>query len=204
MALNATSGGTYFGDSSPADLAPGEDGQLLIGMRDDCYPYRETNFAGLQVALPNGRGALVIRPFVESCDVVDVSSMGKPQVPLPDPSPSPGTPNALQASADLGRQVTATAGGELDFIVTVTNPSDVSIPLSPCPSYEFLFNGAATTRYLNCDHVTAIPAEASVRYAMRFTIPANAKRDNKFGWILNTPYPQPGAGSVIVTPNTAR
>jgi hypothetical protein len=103
--------------------------------------------------------------------------------PPPQP-PKPGTAAALTATIEPGYRITH---GVIDYVVDVRNPSSVAFPLYDCAKYTGFFAAAdayvARTYELNCDTIHRIAPHAVVRYAMRLTVPPNA-RSGKLDWQL--------------------
>jgi hypothetical protein len=62
---------------------------------------------------------------------------------------------------------TARAGADLDYLVTLTNPTSTAIPLEPCPSYVESTDHAKGVHRLNCEQAHAVPANGSETFAMR-------------------------------------
>jgi hypothetical protein len=62
---------------------------------------------------------------------------------------------------------TAKAGADLDYLVTLTNPTSTAIPLEPCPSYVESTDHAKGVHRLNCEQAHAVPASGSETFAMR-------------------------------------
>ncbi len=86
-------------------------------------------------------------------------------------------------------------GSTLDYTVTLTNGSDHTIALDPCPTYQqalYVVTAPAVPRpepeffALNCDTVHAIAPGQSVRYAMRIQIPKvpATTSPTKFVWLM--------------------
>jgi hypothetical protein len=81
---------------------------------------------------------------------------------------------------------TVAPGSTLTYSVTITNPSNASVQLSPCPSYQEQLGTVVASDYdLNCS-VGEIPANSSLTFAMQLSVPANAPAGlTKFGWFSN-------------------
>ncbi|WP_375399237.1 hypothetical protein [uncultured Amnibacterium sp.] len=111
-----------------------------------------------------------------------------------------GPLSALTAAIEL--PATLHAGVTTDYTVRLTNSTGTAIALTPCPSYTQIVLGApqsaanrpAGSRFrLNCASVGSLAAGASVTFAMRVTIPADARGETKVTWSLESP----GAPSVV-------
>lgn len=92
----------------------------------------------------------------------------------------------------------ARSGEPITFHITLRNPTDRAISLRPCPGYviERFSRGSANVSAvndhqayrLNCRPVEAVPAEGSVRFEMRVTVPsAMAGRRLDVGWQMIAP-----------------
>ena len=106
---------------------------------------------------------------------VGVGSQEQPQ------TPAPGTIATLGVSMALPSQIHA--GSRVKFVVTLTNDSNVAVPLEPCPVYKMGVQGGAYRAYrLNCADAHSIPAQGSVRFAMSLVVPAGAAGGLKASW----------------------
>ena|ERR1035437_4822642 len=182
--------GSYFGDPGPvANIGPREVAALNISSADACPAAQSGEHASyptLRISLPGGGSVDVpVGGFDTVCGVW-VSQFGVPadEVPVPAPPLSPLT-------ARISASTTATPGQNLEYTVTLTNPTSTDYRLDPCPAYtEFVGTGTltiwvATVRdyYLNCDGTPTIPAGRSVTFAMRLQLPADQPDGMaKFGW----------------------
>ena len=205
VALPVTSNGTYFIDPIPADVAPGESGYLNIGMTNEgnCPGAPPAaDYTNLRFGLPGGGWIATNLTAYKACGVLDISGLGKAPGPVPEPTPNPGTVDMLRVAAE-GVPDSVRAGTTLEFIIALTNNTDLAISLSPCPSYTVFLNPGTVlyqSRYLNCDHVTVIPPRTTVRYAMELPIPAGPSwQTAKFGWSLNTPSGFGAGGEIQIT-----
>ena len=88
----------------------------------------------------------------------------------------------LQATSEQV-PATAPAGGSVDYLVRLTNPTAQDVPLDPCPGYlqERLvvstgdatgFNTSQVYR-LNCRPTSSVPAGSSVAFRMHAQVPAD-------------------------------
>jgi hypothetical protein len=89
------------------------------------------------------------------------------------------------------------AGTTLRFAVTITNPTQAAIKLSPCPSYEVGISSARTLAYeLNCSTPVILPGQTRT-FDMQYAVPANTPAGlTKVGWFLLNPS-RTGTGDVI-------
>ena len=181
--------GSYFPDPGPvANIGPREVAALNISSSDcaSADSGQQVSYSTLRISLPGGGSTDVpVGSFNTICGV-SVSEFGVPadEVPVPVPSPSPLT-------ARMSAPTTAAPGQDLEFTVTLTNPSSRDYLLDPCPAYtEFVGTGTATIwvatvrdYYLNCDGTPTIPAGRSVTFEMRLQLPADQPNGMaKFGW----------------------
>jgi hypothetical protein len=86
----------------------------------------------------------------------------------PPSQPQP-VPRYAGLTAVIEAPATVRAGSTLDFVVTLTNPTDAPIALDPCPVYSTGFFKGGGFYHLNCA-VRDIPAHGSVRFAMRIQV----------------------------------
>jgi hypothetical protein len=200
-----SSDGTYFGTLVPADIAPG--GRALLdfvtgqGCRDPLGSAKR--YRALVFALPARRG-VVSAPessLVMTCGVLEMTQLGLPAPEPTVPTPKPGTPDTLTVRGAL--PAAARAGTTLRFVVTLANPTSISVRLTPCPRYNegiYTIGGRVNRWYwLNCEGVRSIAAHARVRYRMALPLPPDVPAGlAKFWWALGTPNkPFRGAGITI-------
>jgi hypothetical protein len=114
-------------------------------------------------------------------------------------SPAPGSTQLLTAELNAPRE--ATAGAPLDYLVTLKNPSDQPIALSPCPGYQQVLNTASAqaggTLRLNCAGAGGVvPAHGERQFEMRALVPEAAGHEGgvKLSWRLAD---GPAVGTVI-------
>jgi hypothetical protein len=207
LAALPVSGAGYFISPIPADIAPGESGVLNIGTENsgNCPsgPAGVT-YRALRFGLPGGGGWISTDLSVTAgCGVLNISGLGKAPGPFVEPTPRPGSVGTLRATRE-GFPERARAGTTVDFVVALANTTDTAVSLSPCPSYTMAINpGRPTvhTLYLNCDKVTVIPPQTTVRYAMELAIPRDVTPNGefaKFGWGLNTEFGPYAGGSIEI------
>jgi hypothetical protein len=182
----------------PGDMAPGGHTDLALdyGTACDTTPQAGTAYHHLSVTLPGGGTVPVTVPggrpaFDPTCGF----EVGHFYDPIPQPDPPPPPYAGLVASLTLPDW--AQAGSELDYVVTLTNPTVQAIGLDPCPGYVEAANSGQTQTIvthpslppakqdprqvpialakqayaLNCATVTTIPAHQAVRYQMRLQLP---------------------------------
>jgi hypothetical protein len=197
--------GTYFGTLVPADISPGERGFLDFATGEGCRDPSGSakRYRALVFVLPAG-GGLVSAPessLVMTCGFLKMSQLGLPAPQPTGPMPKPGTPDTLTVSVAM--PATVRAGTTLRFVVTLANPTGISVRLTPCPRYNegiYTIGGRVSSWYwLNCEQVRSIAAHARVRYAMALRLPIDVPAGfAKFWWALGTPSkPLRGAGITI-------
>lgn len=196
--------GTFFGPFIPADLAPGRHVFLDFGTSTGCeggtkpiVRYRDLRFTLPQGGTVAGGQATLWR----QCGL-DMSGFGLPARYGPLPA-RPGSVGTLRAAIHVPARLRAGAK-ELEFAVTLSNPTGKSVRLAPCPGYTMGFYTPSMSVHrsfaLNCDSVHAIPAHGSARFAMRLALPRPLPPGPvaKLGWSLDTPNgPFAGRGLVV-------
>lgn len=179
-----TEQGTFFPDPRPGDLAPGDDGIVVVQTATACpeFDWDGPLYRDLSVEVPGG-GSLPV-PAVElngSCGV-RVGPLGLADAPRlgeepPPPPPPPGSLASLAVRVETPSSVPA--GEELRFVVTLSNPTSVPVELHPCPGYLAGFYPAGEKieerRALNCAPVGSIPPSGKVRFEMRLRVPRQAE-----------------------------
>jgi hypothetical protein len=186
--LLATPHDAFFGALDPTDLKPGGFTLLRLHTSTSCKKPEE-KLTGLQILLPDG-GALDA-PSVglhDQCGLA-VSDFGVPRR-VQQHVAKPGTASVLKATLDVPSSVEA--GTTLAYSVTLTNPTNRTVTLKPCPGYTqgiFAQGYAISLAYqLNCGTVTTIPANGAVAYDMSLDLPSSKDAvDAKLAWGLNMP-----------------
>lgn len=201
--LRPQRGGTYSGQLVPADLAASGHVFLDLATSSGCQGGTRPHirYRNLIFSLPHGGSVRASRVAIIDICGVSISTF---ELPERLPQPAPGTAGMLQARLRLPARVRA--GTDLSYTVTLVNPTKRTVVFRRCPGYtQALFQpaGLAARRSfaLNCDGVHAIPAHASVRYAMRLAVPKRAAAGfAKFAWMLDTPY-GPSTGRMVQITN---
>jgi hypothetical protein len=198
--------GTYFGTLVAADIAPGRLGLLDFATAGGCRDPSGSakRYRALVFALP-ARGGVVSAPessLVMACGFLEMTQFGLPAPEPTGPPPKPGTPDTLTVSIAL--PAAARAGTTLRFVVTLANPTGISVGLTPCPRYNegIYTTGGRVSRWywLNCERVRSIAPHARVRYAMALPIPTDAAVGlTKFWWALGTPNKPLDAAEITIT-----
>lgn len=198
--------GTYFGTLGPADIGPGERGFLDFATGEGCRDPSGSarRYRALVFALPAGGGLVSARrsSLVMMCGFLEMTQLGLPPPEPTGPTPEPGTPDTLTVSAPIPAAVRA--GATLHFVVTLANPTAVSVRLTPCPRYNegiYTIRGPVSRWYwLNCEQVHSIAPHARVRYAMALPIPRDVPGGlAKFSWALGTPNKPLDGGGITIT-----
>ncbi len=197
---------TYFGTLVPADIGPGERGFLDFATGEGCEDPSGSakRYRALAFVLPAGGGVVSAREssLIMMCGFLKMSQFGLP-VPEPTgPTPRAGTPDTLTVSVMMPAAVRA--GTALRFVVTLANPSAITVVLTPCPRYNegiYTVGGRLSRWYwLNCDPVRSIPPQGRVRYSMTLPIPPGTPTGSaKFWWRLGTPTEPMQGGAVTIT-----
>jgi hypothetical protein len=164
------------------DLAPGKSGYLTVETDRDCQArYSDPNnrfptnrYSSLAVTLRSNTSFTLAMKLDVECGL----RAGGLGIDWPQPTQPPDTRAYLAPSIQAPRSVQA--GQALEYVLTLTNPTGATIPLSHCPGYiETLGAGTGTggvkeSLGLDCSTVSQIAPGASVRYEMRLAVPADA------------------------------
>lgn len=96
------------------------------------------------------------------------------------PAPSPSDDPWVHITAALTLPDSATAGAPMDYVVTLSNPTDDELNMNGiCPGYVETARAAGPMKAavpmkevygLNCDGARAIPAHGAVRFQMRLKV----------------------------------
>jgi Protein of unknown function (DUF4232) len=200
------SAGTFTGLLIPVDLRPGQHGFFDWTFADACPARRTAHAVDFQLpgggTVPSERSAPLI-----TCSRAAVSALGR-YAPAPRPRPAiPGTPDTLEVRLSLHNLQRIVSGRTLHYIVTLHNPTQITVNLEPCPSYtEALYAaGHPLLRHyrLNCDAVRRIAPGGRVRYAMRLTVPRVAEGMAKLAWSLSTPRMPAAVAAVLLSGATS-
>jgi len=157
------------GAGGPATIAPGKSATLLISISHACngdtgptvtYQGIVLVQAGRQISVPG-------LSLTGTCPTVEIGSWQPPE--QPDVVPPPLQYGTLQALIDA--PATAHAGDTVDYVVSLTNPGPAAAPLQPCPVYRESVYKATATYLLNCPATVLAPG-ATLRFAMRITVPS--------------------------------
>lgn len=187
--------GTFFMPLLPADVAPGRHAFLDVETDDMCrasgappsFRYRDLRFS-LPWGGVVGGGKLTL---TRQCGLA-ISELGLLERYGPLRARA-GTAGTLHAAVDLSTPLRAGAK-ELDYVVTLSNPTGTDVRLDTCPGYtEAVYSVALQVRRsfsLNCDSVRVIHAHGYARFEMHLALPRPllaGAAPAKFGWSLDTP-----------------
>jgi len=198
LAGKTAAGGPNVLDVEAGVLAPGASATFAIiqSARTSCTP-AVTSKGALRTSAVTPDVEIGAQPaaskgtvLTSNCTETDVSQIGLTSAaPAPDPL-SPLTVR-MQTPASVR------AGTTLRFAVTITNPTQAAIKLSPCPSYEVGISSARTLAYeLNCSTPVILPGQTRT-FDMQYAVPANTPAGlTKVGWFLLNPS-RTGTGDVI-------
>lgn len=91
-------------------------------------------------------------------------------------------------TATISTPATAKIGGNLDFVVTLRNPTGQTVPLRPCPSYTVSLGktGPYLLYRLNCT-LAELGPDASQAYDVQIAVPSNVEPGpTSIFWTLDT------------------
>ncbi len=180
-----------YGLQTPPDIAPGRHAVFDMTIPMHCskpgsgaaeafhsFRFDMPGHGKDTFSLPGGSALLV------GCGV-SVSGFGLP----PHEAPEARSPlDGLRAASSMRQHVAA--GSTVRFTVTLTNTSNHTVSLRPCPAYsEFLSHlgsSPASTRktyLLNCAASPTIAAHRSQAFRMRVQVPTQPGKA-KFGWSI--------------------
>jgi hypothetical protein len=149
--------------------------QLNLETERDCeardknpHSWPTSIYHSVTVSIPGGGDVVLHGTFDLECGLY-VGQFG-----VPSPDPVYPTPPLAGATFKLELPASAQAGGQLEYVVDIVNPTDAEMALDPCPSYLQGLGGAGKTPLrLNCDVVHGVGAGQTVRFSMRIPVPAD-------------------------------
>lgn len=197
-----TVGGAFA--STTVNLTPSESAIFDVGPPNRCPSYNpaaEKLASPVDVTLPSG-GILT----VSGAAPLDLQC-GRPAVVefAGDSSPAPPTSGEGALQVTMTAAATMSAGGTYQYVVTLTNPTNATVSLVPCPSYTEGMTGSSgllnsRTYVLNCGTVGQLGPGASARFAMQYAIPPTIpKGPIKVWWWLQVSGGQLGGRLVEVS-----
>jgi hypothetical protein len=170
--LNLGSGGVG------GDLQSGKLGYLTVETDSACTQPTD-NYSSLSVTLPSGTSLSIPMQIDVKCGLKTGGlgvSQPQPRIPV-DPR------TYLVPSIDASARVTA--GRDLTYVVSLTNPTGSAISLAHCPGYVQTLGPNKADLGLNCSGVRSIGAGESVRYEMHLAVSADTPRGpTRLTWVL--------------------
>jgi len=180
--------------TTPATIDPGEQAVVVIEWYGGCTAPAAVVWSGLALRLAGGSVLRLTSTLDARCGV----GMGQWYRPVVDRLPWLGLAVTIEAPP------TVHVGQSFDYVVTLTNPTGVPVPLVPCPNYVQRIEGTKSGRVnqLNCA-VTSIPAGGRVRFAMRMSWVAHdgVPGPTVLTWNLDggiSPGPIPGGSTTVI------
>jgi hypothetical protein len=187
------------------DLAPGDEAVMVLGTPGSCEaangPQRRVS-KRVQLALPGGGLKLLDGVHIDTlcgrATVLKFHTVENDATVAARAQRAGATLQQLTGSVSAPDQ--AVRGGELRYVVTLTNPTATPVSLAACPAYtqSLYADGKASdsTLRLNCAAAGAqIAPKSSVSFEMRAQVPADlAPGELKLSWQLQG---GPGAGKII-------
>lgn len=179
--LLASRGGFLVGtEARTANMAPGGTTYLNVETERDCPaaysspPAERKVYHRITIEIPGGGRKFL--QVAEGFDVLCGLFVGPFTVPMPPPRYAQSPLHDARAALELPSAVAA--GSILHYVVSLANPTDRDIKLTPCPSYiqhGSDFGVPIKQLYqLNCAGAGVIPVHRAVRYEMRLAVPASA------------------------------
>jgi hypothetical protein len=174
-------------NATPATIDPGESAWLDLETYGGCF----TNPGQAHVILTGNVLRLAdgsVVPLASTLDATCGIGMSEWFRPTPEAAMLPWTPLVVTITAPA----TARMGQPLEYVVTLSNPADTPIAITPCPNYtQTLASQGATigggvTRQLNCV-VDTVPGRGAVQFEMRLSVPSGFMDDHRVSlqWALS-------------------
>jgi hypothetical protein len=184
-----------------ADIEPGQAAELDLTTEDVTCTPAHAPYRDLAFRMPDGGTLRTGMRLAPECGRWMISRLGLPQRRMSDMSPAPGSLGTLRVTWSLRGRPAVSAGSALRYVVTLSNPTHVTVPLSPCPTYtEGIYPASSPTwtvaYYLDCTAVRVIAPGQRIRFRMVQRIPRTARGIAKLGWHLDTP-DEPAAVTVV-------
>jgi hypothetical protein len=148
----------------PATIDPGEPARIDLRTSSQCVTGTATTYRyrDLRLSMPGFDASVPGLPLNTGCIARTGSWYVRP--PLLN---APSQVVSIDAPAQVRR------GDVLTYTVTVTNPSDQTLRLDPCPPYTQRLGDRASTYLLNC-YSSSIAPHKSRRFEMKFPVPADS------------------------------
>ncbi len=176
------------------DFQPGQSAVLLVGAPGTCSsadPSRSKVATRMALGLPVGGSIQVQGVYLDvQCGQSSVVLLAASDAPAAATGPQSALTGSISAPASAAR------GQVYRYTVTLANPTDQDIPLSPCPSYSQSLSqpagdgstGSSGTWLLNCAAAGAIPAHGRVTFEMQLSVPDTmVAGPAKLFWDLEVP-----------------
>lgn len=174
--VTARQGSFFSSPQAAANIAPGATAELTLETDRDCpatlnppAPAPDV-YSTVTVYLTGGNKVLTEAPLNLTCGLYET------QFGVPQPSPTYPTSPLVDLAVSMQLPRAARAGHELDYVIDLTNPTDTTIDLAPCPGYiEHSIELEAKEEYaLNCNTQAAVYPHQTIRYAMVIHVAATA------------------------------
>ncbi|WP_374562068.1 DUF4232 domain-containing protein [Ideonella sp.] len=187
--------------AAAVELAPNEVLAVLLGTPGACEatlgPDR-TVVQRLRV-LPPGGGMLAVEGAHVDTTCGPAAVLRADHHAARNARPAAGSTQAL--TAQVSTPAAVAGGAPFSYVVTLRNPTDQAVALSPCPGYEQVLNThsgqQAAQMRLNCAGAGgSVPAHGEVQFEMRARAPDSSAQEAgvKLSWRLAD---GPSAGTVI-------
>jgi hypothetical protein len=196
-------------DVVPVVLAPGDAGIAPFSFYPRCDdstspPVASTTFTDIQLGLLGGFLSVHSAPdgLNLGCHVSEGLNAGAVGGSVPALRFADQPLGHLRFRIDAPS--TVQAGHDLDYVLTVSNPTGAAIALRPCPSYLQWSGGVKDHFMLNCAQARPVPARGQETFAMRLHVPSDADTGStKLAWGLDAVFegraPVTAVADVVVT-----
>lgn len=167
-----TAHGTWFdmprSEERPATIAKGERASVIIESSMACDPQTGPppyDFRDIELRVPDGTFLAVGGDYLSTCE----PRVGPWHLPVHQVDDSTQW-RSLRASIEAPSEVTV--GTVLTYVVTLTNVSDDTVVLHPCPGYLQALGPTKSggSFGLNCTEVPTMGAGQSVRFEMQLPV----------------------------------
>lgn len=188
-------------EAAAIELAPNEVLSVLLGTPGACDATLGSDCTVLRHlrVLPPGGGTLAVDGAHVDTTCGPAALLRADHHEARSARPAPGSTQSL--TAQVSTPAAVASGVAFSYVVTLRNPTDQAVALSPCPGYEQVLNTEsgmqAMQLRLNCGGAgSSVPAHAEVQFEMRARAPDSSAQDAgvKLSWRLAD---GPSAGTVI-------
>ena len=171
----AVDGAFFVGQEISATMSPGSYTTLSLETERDCDARYASGknwptliYHTATVTIPGGGNVVVHDNFDVECGLFT----GQFGVAQPEPQYTQSPIDGATAAIELPSAVAA--GGTLDYVIDLTNPTAHDMVLDPCPSYQqSIGEGGKDPVEFNCPAVHLLPAGQTKRFAMQLAVPAD-------------------------------